>query len=219
MDAIVARSIAIAGMELTASAASEGTDKVSERRHMQPAMLRAFTSQLGERVSSEVKLLFPDFNGIVGRNVGGIDLGAKHEVDDGWSAFVELKWCPADGKYLGWAIWDIYKMMSGRVAPGADACYVIAGGPDKLWAKSDTVGDLFRSGKWSTEEVFRRYEPIFANGEDCKKLTWLASRFETALVADTRLAVPLDEWHIKAIRIEPDTTAWIRLVDGRAPAC
>ena len=61
-----------------------------------------------------------------------------------------------------------------------------------------------------------RFEPIFVNGDDCKKLVRLAGEFETVLVANKSLRPPHDEWRMKAIRVEPDTTGWIYAIDGQA---
>jgi hypothetical protein len=107
-------------------------------------------------------------------------------------------------------------MAIGRISPGADACYLVAGGPDALWAKPDTVGELFRSEHWEVGEVYRRHEKIFVgDGNDCKKFTALPARVETILVADHALGSSLDSWRIKAIRIEPDPADWLALEGGR----
>jgi hypothetical protein len=86
-------------------------------------------------------------------------------------------------------------MTTARVSPGADCCYVVAGAPAALWEKQDTVGELFRTERWRSENVLRRHNVVWTgDGDDCKKLTALPVHIETILVADEPLEEPLDTW-------------------------
>jgi hypothetical protein len=215
-DDVLADAIRRVGLTLRTEAVEVGPDAIQESKHMQPALEAALRRLLGEAaVRPQKQLRFEHGEGDLPRRLGGIDI-AVADSNYGWRALIELKWCPLDGLYLGWAIWDFYKMAIGRISPGADACYLVAGGPDALWAKPDTVGELFRSEHWEVGEVYRRHEKIFVgDGNDCKKFTALPARVETILVADHALASPLDPWRIKAIRIEPDPADWLALEEGR----
>jgi hypothetical protein len=107
-------------------------------------------------------------------------------------------------------------MATGRFSPGAESCYVVAGAPEALWDKPGTVGELFRSEQWMVADVYRRHEVVWiGDGNDCKKLTEIPSRVETVLAVDHVLSAPLERWRVKAIRIEPDATEWLKLDAGR----
>ena len=215
-DDVLADAIRRAGLALSEQADEVGTDAIQESKHMQPALEAALRTLVGEApVRPQKSLRFEHAEGDLPKRLGGIDI-AVADSTAGWRALLELKWCPLDGLYLGWAIWDFYKMAIGRISPGAEACYLVVGGPNALWANPDTVGELFRSEHWTVAEVYRRHEKIFVgNGIDCRKFTALPARVETVLSADEALPPPLDSWRIKAIRIEPDPTEWLALDGGR----
>jgi hypothetical protein len=205
-----------ASVELTDLALGVGAAGIREQLHLRPALLHALSARLGaDHVKKEQTLDFEHWQGLPGRRVGGVDLAVSGD-DDHWRALIELKWCPLDGLYLGWAIWDFYKMATGRISPGADACYLVAGAPDELWAQQGTVGELFATATWDTAEVYRRHEPIWVgDGTDCKKLTSLPNRIDTVLVVDQPLHSPLADWTIKGIRVEAEAPNWSPLRDGR----
>jgi hypothetical protein len=217
-DNLLAAAIGQAGAALTQQAIEIGAEAIRERKHMQPAMKSALIEQLGaEVVTSERRLPFGHWQGAPGKRLGGVDL-ATTNPDGSWQALIELKWCPLDGLYLGWAIWDFYKMATGRISPGTDACYIVAGAPDTLWAKPGTVGEVFQTSKWNIPELYLRHEKIWVGeGNDCKKLTVLPHEIDTTLAADHHLTDVLKGWTIKAVRVEPhaDTANWLALRDGR----
>lgn len=150
-----------------------------------------------------------------GRRLGPVDI-AVADGQGGWQALLELKWCLVDGLYMRWAIWDFYKLATGRVSPGADACYLVAGAPDRLWEQHNTVADLFRTNQWDMADVYHRYEDLWLHdGHACEKLTGLPAEIATELVVDQTLPSPLNGWRLKAIRIEPVPSHWLPLSAGR----
>lgn len=201
--------------DLSVEAREVGASAIQEKKHLEPAVLAALRGLIGdESVVSQKNLHFKHWQGVLGKGLGGVDVAVVRD-DGGFRALIELKWCPLDGLFLSWAIWDFYKMATGRISPGADACYLVAGAPDALWEKLDTVGELFCSKRWTMSDVYLKHEKIFyGNGEDCKKLTALPPGVETTLVADQQLLAPLEGWHIRAIRIEPDPE-WLTVREGR----
>jgi hypothetical protein len=215
-DDVLAEAIRQTGLALTAQADQIGADAIQERDHMQPAIAEVLRRLLGEAaVQRERRLRFDHWQGDPPRFLGGVDI-AVADSKGSWHALMELKWCPFGTPYLGWAIWDFYKMATGRFSPGADCCYLVAGAPDAVWAEPGTAGELFRNEDWLVADVYGRYEKIWiGDGNDCKKLTGLPIRVETILVVDQALLPSLDSWRIKAIRIEPDTTEWLTLEQGR----
>jgi hypothetical protein len=112
------------GDELSRKATEPGVRKIYEREHMQPALRTALTEQLGSSVLvSEPKLHFEHWQGIPERKgVGGVDIAVAGRTPNRFRALIELKWCPLDSPYLGWALWDFFKMATGRDSPGADSC-------------------------------------------------------------------------------------------------
>lgn len=221
LDSVLPEAIRRAAVELSQKAVELGPDKIRERPHMQLAFRKALTGLLGDVVlANEPKLHFEQWQGIPERpGVGGIDLAVT--AVHGYRAFIELKWSKLDGEFLGWAIWDFFKMATGRISPGADSCYLIASAPAELWAKPDTVGELFCTERWRAEDVLRRHHVVWiGDGNDYKKLTALPVHIETILGADEIPPAPLADWAIKAIRIEPDpieTAAWLGLHDWHPP--
>jgi hypothetical protein len=106
MDAVLREAIHNTGDALSLTAAELGAEKIRERDHMQPAFRAALTGLLSETVlPHEPKLHFKHWQGIPGATVGGIDVAVADDAPHTYRAFIELKWCPLDGLFLGWAIW------------------------------------------------------------------------------------------------------------------
>jgi hypothetical protein len=110
-------------------------------------------------------------------------------------------------------------MATGRVSPGANCCYLVAGAQAALWAKRATVGELFNTDRWGIADVLRRHSVVWTgDGKDCPKLTALPPHIDTTVVADEELPPPLEDWIVKAIRVEPDPyddSEWLALVGGQ----
>jgi hypothetical protein len=223
LDSVLPEAIRRMGAELAWTAVKVQPEKIRERKYMQPAFRAALTCLVGDTVlPGERRLEFKHWQGIPERpRIGGIDVSVVGAVAGTWRAFIELKWCPLDGEFLGWAIWDFFKMATGRVSPGADSCYLIAGAQAGLWARQGTVGELFSSRRWDTADVLRRHNIVWTGDDkDCPKLTALPLRIDSILVADENLPPPLEDWIVKAIRVEPverDDSAWLALVEGQLP--
>jgi hypothetical protein len=214
LDDLIVQATRLTAADLAVAALHVGPSKIGEKKYMEPALRRAL-NMLGAAVEqTQPQLCFKHWQGLPGRKLGGIDIAIRREDDSGYSAFVELKWGDLD-----WAILDFFKMTTACVSPAADSCYLIAGEPLSEWAKPNTVGELFRNGRWRSESVLLRHRrPWIGDGTEYGKLTHLPRHIITALIADERVPVPLDSWTIKAIRVEPDPlsdTDWLPLVDGR----
>jgi hypothetical protein len=216
-DVVLAEALRSAVSALSGTATDEGIDSIREKKHVQAAVRQALTARLGETVLPTERILrSKHWQGVPNRWIGGVDILVTGGGPGDYLAFIELKWCPLDGLFLSWAIHDFYKMATFRDSPGAESCYLVAGAPSALWARTGTVGELFRNERWKTPDVFARYEKAWiGNGDDCKKLTALPARISTVLVAEESLPHPFESWSIRAIRVEPEAGDWLSLVEGK----
>jgi hypothetical protein len=211
---VIAQAVEIVAGSLATSALTVGVSKIGERKYMQPALKEALTNRLGSVVvEGEPHLRFEHWQGLTGKKLGGIDIAIRRDDDSGYRSFLELKWGDPD-----WMILDFYKMATGRVSPGADACYLVAGQRSGDWEKCGSVCELFRTHRWRTENVLRRHYKAFRGDEsEYGKLTSLPTFIDSTLVADVTLSAPLDTWAIKAIRVEPNPLAddrWHKIRNG-----
>ena len=191
-----------------------GTHRIGEMKYMKPALKDALSAAVGASLyPHECREMFKHWQGPAEVRLGGIDIAVRRDDDSGWRAFMELKWGDLD-----WAILDFFKMTTGRVSPGADACYVVAGEPVKAWAAGNPVGELFQTAEWNSQTVLERCRtPFVGDGREHGKLTHLPPAIATTLVADEPVPEPLHEWHVKAIRVEPRPLredGWLSVVDG-----
>lgn len=215
LDDLIVDATRLTAADLADAAFQDGPSKIGEKKYMEPALRRALTNTLGAAVQqSQPQLRFTHWQGLPGKKLGGIDIAIRRKDDSGYRAFIELKWGDLD-----WAILDFFKMITARVSPGADNCYLMAGEPLSEWAKPDSVGELFRDERWRSESVLLRHRrPWIGDGTEYGKLTHLPRHIITSLIAEERVPAPLDTWMIKAIRVEPDPlseTEWLPLADGR----
>lgn len=215
LDAAIADAVHVTAGGLADTAEAVGAWKIGERKYMQPALHQALTDLLGTAVHrSEPQLRFVHWLGQLPKRLGGIDIAVHRKDGSGCRAFMELKWGDPD-----WMILDFYKMTTGRISPGADSCYLIAGQRLTEWAKPDTVCELFRTERWRSENVLlRHYEAFRGDESEYGKLTHLPPYIHTTLVADETLPAPLHTWAIKAIRVEPDPredTDWLHIQNGK----
>ena len=212
IDSLLKQAIEAAAADV--AAAVQNSIRVNERDVMKPALLSAMRGQLAHAVESEKRLIFEDWQAPAVIKLGAIDIAIRREDGSGYSAFVELKWGHPD-----WMILDFYRMATGRTSPGADACYLIAGQSLKDWGKPDSVCQLFRDGRWRSQDVLNKHRRAFVgDGKEYTKLTRLPPHIVTTLIADEVVPAPLGTWAIKAIRVEPDPldpTSWLAVVAGQ----
>jgi hypothetical protein len=213
IDAAIASAVAGAARRL--SSESSG-DEIGEKKHLEPALRAELAKAYGERVHpGQQQLRFEHWEAAKGR-LGGVDL-LVHDGVGGWSALVELKWCcTGDVRTLGWTLWDILKMASGRVSPGATACYAIVGAPTTLFEKPGTLGELFTNGEWCTRELIHRFtihwQDLLSGGT--ARVSQLPAGFTTTLVCDQALPSPIHAWRLRAIRVDPLDGSWTEFADG-----
>lgn len=183
--------------------------KIREIPHLTAAVRAGLTSALIDDVQpAGRKLSIRSWEpaGIQGR-LGGFDVVVGSFPH--YRALFELKWAKSKDE-LGWTLWDVYKLLAGRLEYGARA-YAIVGAPDAYWA-DEAVGcaSLYCDAVWESHELFRRYCRDWKNllaGGTARPLR-IPAAIETRLVAAEAIDCA-PGWELRALAVDVPGFDWL----------
>jgi hypothetical protein len=192
--------------------AEKGKRNLSEMHHLQPAT-NDVAARLAATWNPPATLVGKQF----GPNLGWVGLGHVDTVlhwPDGPQTFLELK-CDWD---LCACVWDAVKLAAGVLNGNADAGYMLAGAPARMWNKSTPGAELFASGRWETmgAEVRGRYRKWWWNWQE-EVVDHRSNRHIPGAVAAIFETVPLGtfpfviggaSWELRLARVDPNGSEW-----------
>jgi hypothetical protein len=204
------------GLEARAATGPAGPAGLTEVRDLKPEFRDALSAAgVGEVQSAEKRIAFRTWepHGVKGR-LGGVDVVVGEALCR--RAFFELKWARSK-KELGWTLWDIYKLVAGRIEYGV-AAYAVVRAPVTTW-EDDAVdcAALYCDGTWNSRELFRRYErawrELLAGGRARPRA--VPAAITTRVVGTSALEI-VPAWELRALRIDLPTDVWLDF-DGDWP--
>ena len=215
-DEHVAAALRRTGRRLELDIATHGLPRIGEVKHLRPAFVAALADVgVPDVQPAGRKLSVRSWEPFATKGrLGAYDvLVGTHPR---YHALFELKW--AHGKHeLGWTLWDIFKLVAGRLEYGA-SCYAIVGAPQSYW-QDETVGcsSIYCNGSWSSAELFRRYEKDWKNlleGGTARPVRVPATIATRLVAAEPIEASPA--WELRALAVDVPGFDWLEF-DGDWP--
>lgn len=144
--------------------------------------------------------------------LGGVDVVFRWEARE--PTFVELKSGSGTGA-LRPCVWDAVKLATAVLGGNASSGYMLAAAPVSAWRTGYLGAELFESGEWLTlgpeiRDRFRGDWSFWASEATPHVPGRVPAGIRTIAVGSASLSIASTLWELRAARVEPIGTDWVK---------